>query len=201
MGRHHVLSLSRAVEAAKLNLPHALDGTTLPQSQSPACEKASAAKHEQYQLMLTIAAKQALDGKRQDTPQFSGAACSLFGTFSQDLTDLVEWLAKAYARKLQREGDRDDGCEAPRLTAQFRNRLNLRLQAAIARGTARMLLTAGLPARACRKYCGTNIPASRQGQTSGNVLAGRQTCRQVGSQSRTVSREERGMREKEYCTD
>ena len=154
-----------------------------PQSQSPACEKASADKHEQYRLMLTIAAKQALDGKRQDTPQFSGAACSLFGTFSQDLTDLVEWLAKAYARKLQREGPRDDGCESPRLTAQFRNRLNLRLQSAIARGTARMLLTAALPARACRKYCGTSTPSRQTDRhTSRELLASRQTDRQPVSQ-------------------
>ena len=54
-------------------------------------------------------------------------------------------MLACFARKLRREGERRDGYSKAYLTAQFRKKLRIGLQVAVAKGCAKMSLSAGLP--------------------------------------------------------
>ena len=104
--------------------------------------------------MVTIAKKQAIDGKRLSEPRFVAAAMSTAGEMGLETIQLPEWLTASYARMLGTQPKRDDGIGTKKLTAVFRNKLRNRLAIAVARGQARMCLNAGLPASSCRKNRG-----------------------------------------------
>ena len=111
-------------------------------------------KHNQYAPLVTIAKKQAIDGKRLSEPRFVAAAMSTAGEMGLETIQLQEWLTASYARMLGTQPKRDDGIGTKKLTAVFRNKLRNRLAIAVARGQARMCLSAGLPASSCRKNRG-----------------------------------------------
>lgn len=110
-----------------------------------AVQNATKRKHTLYAPLMTLAAKQAVDGRRQKAPKFFAAACSTLGEWGQDMFALQEWLVHAYALKLEEEGDQDDGSTIAKLTAAFRNSFRNCMYVAVASGVARQLLESGLP--------------------------------------------------------
>ena len=65
---------------------------------------------------------------------------------------LQEWLVARYRARVEREGDRDDGLSPATLAARFRNEFRGRMLTAMAKGQARMMMSAGLPSSSCKKY-------------------------------------------------
>merc|ERR1719273_2411245 len=96
--------------------------------------------------------KQALDGTRAKTPTFIAAVAATFGELGVETINLQEFLTNAYAKKLAKEGNRDDGFSIETLTAAYRNKFRNRIQVAIAKGIATMINTCGLPAAVCKKH-------------------------------------------------
>ena len=82
-----------------------------------AVQSATKRKHTLYAPLMTLASKQAVDGRRKKAPRFFAAACSTLGEWGQDVFALPEWLVHAYALKLEEEGDQDDGSSIAKLTA------------------------------------------------------------------------------------
>jgi len=109
-------------------------------------------KHSTYNPLLAIANHQATNGARAKSPTFIAAVVSTFGEFGLETIKLQEALTNAYARKLSREGNRQDGFSVQRLTAEYRNKFRNRLHIAVAKGIGRMINTCGLPVTLCRKY-------------------------------------------------
>ena len=93
-------------------------------------------KHDLYRPLVTIAAKQKQDGKRQARPTFLAAVVTTLGEYGQGMFKLQEFILKTYSRKLNMEGDRADGRTAKELTAEFRTRFRNATQVAVARGLA-----------------------------------------------------------------
>jgi hypothetical protein len=58
-------------------------------------------------------------------------------------TDLLEWIVFQFRGKCEREGPRADGCKVLDLVRDFRHRLRIGLQLAIAAGCGEMLHRAG----------------------------------------------------------
>ena len=79
-------------------------------------------KQTLYAPLVSIAAKQQQDGKRQHTPKFIAAAASTLGEIGPQLATLQEWLVAMYARNIASAGHRDDGMRIQTLTARYRNR-------------------------------------------------------------------------------
>lgn len=96
--------------------------------------------------MLAIAAKQLLDGKRQEAPIFLAVAATTHGELGPESIKAMETITKAFRERVERVGDRADGKKPAELVKSFRSRFRLALLCAIADGHARMLSTAGLPA-------------------------------------------------------
>ena len=112
----------------------------------------TAHKHSVHAKLVTIAAKQAADGKRPHPPKFFAATVSTYGEFGPDLLALQERLTAAYGRRLLREGPRDGGTQRQALTATFRNKFRFRVLIAVARGVAKMCNEVGLDKKSCKKY-------------------------------------------------
>jgi len=110
------------------------------------------AKHATYTPLMDIAKKQTMNGARTKKPIFMAVVLSTFGEFGLETVKLQEFLTSAYARKLAREGSRQDGLSTQTLTAQFRNKFRNRMQIAVAKGIGRMINTCGLPATMCKKH-------------------------------------------------
>ncbi len=118
-----------------------------------AVEKAAREKHEKYEPLLNAMRKQVTNRHREAVPKFFGAAMTTHGEFGDDTIRLVEWITRAYGRRISREADDEDGVSRTSKTALFRRQLRAALQAAVARGYARMLNECGLP-RASVHYVG-----------------------------------------------
>ena len=103
-------------------------------------------KHAVYAPLLAIAAKQLLDGKRQEAPIFLAVAATTHGELGPESIKAMETITKAFRERVERVGDRADGKKPAELVKSFRSRFRLALLCAIADGHARMLSTAGLPA-------------------------------------------------------
>jgi hypothetical protein len=112
---------------------------------SPSLLKREAEKNSKYSRLITVAQKQTKEKKRLQCPTFSSFIVSNFGDLSPAAIELQEWLVTAYAKKCEREGSRDDGCNAADMIRCFRQKFKLNVQLAIASGLGAMLLTAGQP--------------------------------------------------------
>lgn len=112
----------------------------------------TSAKHLTYAPLIEIARKQAYDQSRPTMPTFIAAVAATSGEVGIETVKLQEFLTMAYAKKLAREGDRDDGFSIKDLTADYRNRFRNRIQVAVAKGVGCMIMTCGLPIASCKKY-------------------------------------------------
>ena len=103
-------------------------------------------KHAVYAPLLSIAAKQQLDGKRPDNPIFLAVTATTHGELGSEAIKTIEIVTKIFRKRVEREGDRADGKKPTDLVNGFRARFRLALLCAVADGHAMMLTTAGLPA-------------------------------------------------------
>ena len=101
-------------------------------------EKMEKSKQATYNLLHSITLRQATAGLRTSEPKLFGAVVSTHGEFNNDMVGLQEWLTSKYAARINREGDRDDGC------GKFRNRVRADILRAVHVGHAAMILAAGL---------------------------------------------------------
>jgi hypothetical protein len=110
---------------------------------SPLLVERTSAKVEKYSRLIRVATKQAAEKKRRQAPSFSAFAVSDYGEFSPSALDLQEWLVNQFRAKVEQAGKRADGCKPVDLVRDFRQRLRLEVQLAIAAGCGEMLRKAG----------------------------------------------------------
>ena len=110
---------------------------------SPTLVERETAKNEKYSRLLFVAQKQAREKKRVQAPSFSTFAVSDYGEVAPVAGEVQEWLVNQFRVKCERAGDRADGCKTMDLTRDFRNRLRLGVQMAVAAGCGEMLCRAG----------------------------------------------------------
>jgi hypothetical protein len=141
------LEFKRVIEnvAAGMNPASRSEAKQKKRFEGRAVQCATKRKHTLYAPLMTLASKQAVDGRRKKAPRFFAAACSTLGEWGQDMFALQEWLVHAYALKLEEEGPQDDGSSIAKLTAAFRNSFRNCMYVAVASGVARQLLESGLP--------------------------------------------------------
>jgi hypothetical protein len=111
-------------------------------------------KMQTYAPLVRIATEQYEKGKREVLPVFHPFVLSTLGEEGPLAVSLREWIVMAYARKLEREGPRDDGRSIQHLTADFRSRMRCSLHIAVAKGLARQISSAGFPSTSCAKHTG-----------------------------------------------
>ena len=94
------------------------------------------------------------NGTRTSRPVFIAAAASHAGEVGPEVVSLIEKIVNAFKTNHLKECEvgRLDGKSIDQLTADFRNRFRTSIQFAIAKGTAKMFLRAGLPKSFCRKF-------------------------------------------------
>jgi hypothetical protein len=126
--------------ASSLSLPDPLRASENP---SPILVERTTAKFEKYSKLLQVAKKQAAEKKRKQAPTFCTFAVSDYGELAPAAADLVEWLTNQFRSKLENEGKRADGCKPLDLVRDFRHRLRIGIQLAIATGCGEMLCRAG----------------------------------------------------------
>ena len=107
-----------------------------------------------YAPLVRIATEQFEKGKREVLPVFHPFVLSTLGEEGPLAVSLREWIVMAYARKLEREGPRDDGRKVQHMTAEFRSRMRSSLHIAVAKGLARQISSAGFPNTSCAKHTG-----------------------------------------------
>ena len=112
---------------------------------SPLLMERTSAKVEKYSRLVRVAAKQAVEKKRRQAPSFAVFAVSDYGELSPSALDLQEWLVNQFRVQVEKAGKRADGCKSVDLVREFRQKLRLGVQLAIAAGCGEMLRKAGQP--------------------------------------------------------
>ena len=112
-------------------------GPTLLERESAKCAK--------YGRLVLVAAKQRMEGKRSSLPAFTPFVVSDFGEMSPAAVGLQEWLVDQYRHRTAKLGPRSDGCATEQLVRQFRHKLKIGIQLAIAAGMGNMVQAAGQP--------------------------------------------------------
>jgi hypothetical protein len=138
----------KAISARKLSthvaalhmLPDALQGDP-----SPTLVKRELEKIDKYSRLVLVAKKQVSEGKRNTLPKFTPFIFSDCGELAPMAYDLQEWIVEQYRRKCASGGHRADGCTVPDLVREFRHKLKVNLQIAVAAGLGAMIQAAGQP--------------------------------------------------------
>ena len=102
-------------------------------------------KDEKYSRLIWIAKKQAQQKKRRQAPQFSAFCVSDFGELSPSAITMLDWLVDKRRSLAEKSGARADGVKPLELVRQFKHRLRMGIQMAIAAGSGEMLHSAGQP--------------------------------------------------------
>ena len=124
--------------AANLSVPDPLRSDP-----SPLLLERTTAKNEKYARLLLVAQKQAREKKRAQAPVFLTFAVSDYGELAPVARELLDWIVNQYRIKLEREGNRPDGCKPLDLARIFRYRLRVGIQMALAAGCGEMICKAG----------------------------------------------------------
>ena len=90
-----------------------------------------------------IARKQFNEGKRRALPEFMPFALANNGELAPEALVLQEWIVEKFRLKRQAEGSRPDGFSVNQLVTQFRHKLKLSIQFALASGVGAMINMAG----------------------------------------------------------
>ena len=109
---------------------------------SPTLLERCATKLEKYSRLIHIAKKQVLEFKRAAVPAFTAFALSDYGEISPAAKDLLDWVTAAYRAKCTAEPS-TDGVPLMELVRNFKYRVRLSLQLALAAGCGEMLCKAG----------------------------------------------------------
>jgi hypothetical protein len=111
---------------------------------SPVMLQREIAKVHKYSRLVTVAKKQKADGTRTSIPTFAPFVVSNCGELAPRAYDVQEWIVTQYRLKCCKEGRRSDGCTTVELVRQFRHRLKIGVQTAVAAGLGTMVQFAGL---------------------------------------------------------
>jgi hypothetical protein len=115
-------------------------------------EQARSNKLGIYAPLMLVASKQQADGKRPHAPAFHPVALSTFGEVGPGATQVKEWLAKRYKRKLDAEGKRPDGAKTATLLNKFRADFSMMLAEAVAHRIGAMAIASGLPGSSTKAH-------------------------------------------------
>ena len=94
-----------------------------------------------------MAKKQTKEKKRRQVPVFSTFAMSDYGELAPAALELQEWLVSQFRAKCEATPKRDDGLKPLDLVRDYRFRLQLGVQLALAAGFGEMCYRAGKPWR------------------------------------------------------
>jgi hypothetical protein len=125
--------------ASSLAIPDPLKNDT----PSPTLLDRTKSKDEKYSRLVWVAKKQVKEKRRKQVPTFWTFAVSDYGEVSPAAQDLMDWIIFQYRGKCEREASRADGCKVLDLVRDFRHRLRVGVQMAIAAGCGEMLCRAG----------------------------------------------------------
>ena len=92
-----------------------------------------------------VARKQHAEGKRISIPKFTPFVISDCGELAPKAYELQEWLVEQYRLKCAKSGPRADGCLAADLVREYRHKLKISVQLAVAAGLGAMINAAGQP--------------------------------------------------------
>lgn len=110
---------------------------------SPIVLERAAAKVEKYARIIWIAKKQAQQKKRRQAPVFSAFCVSDFGELSPSAFNMLDWLVDKRRSLAEQAGPRADGVKPLEIVCQFKHRLRMDIQMAIAAGSGEMFRAAG----------------------------------------------------------
>jgi len=110
---------------------------------SPTLLDRTNAKIEKYSRLILVAKKQVKEKKRKHLPVFSAFALSDYGELAPAAVELQEWLVAQYRTKCEATPRRDDGLKPLDLVRDYRFRLQMGVQLALAAGFGEMCFQAG----------------------------------------------------------
>ena len=90
-----------------------------------------------------VAKKQHSEHKRNTVPKFIPFIVSDCGELAPLAYDLQEWIVEQFRQKCLREGPRSDGCRPSDRVREFRHKLKVGVQVAVAAGLGSMIQGAG----------------------------------------------------------
>lgn len=120
-------------------LPDALENEP-----SPTLTRREQEKVDKYSRLVFMAKQQKAQNKRISIPTFTPFVISDCGELSPMAFELQEWIVEQYRRKCAKVSPRADGCTVPDLVRQFRHKLRVDIQLALAAGLGAMINAAGL---------------------------------------------------------
>jgi hypothetical protein len=115
-------------------------------------ELARTTKLDDYGLLVLLAQKQAVDGKRAHAPTFTPLTVTTQGEHGPGATLTREWLAKRFRQHLDETAPRPDGSDTGVLVGRFRDDFNMMLRMAMIRRIGAMAAAAGLPGSSIRSH-------------------------------------------------
>jgi len=141
---------------------------------SPTLLERCATKNEKYCRLVQVARKQALEQKRQAVPTFHTFAISDYGELSPAAKEMIDWLVSCYWAKCSRES-RTDGTSTLSLVRDYRYRLRLCLQLALAAGCGEML---------CNRVGGKNVFFMVKHENEKCFFYGKKCCQKCSKMSK-----------------
>ena len=112
---------------------------------SPTLMERTTAKQEKYSRLLWIAKKQAQQKKRKQSPSFAAFSVSDYGELSPTAQELLDWLVDQYRHHYEHKDPRADGCKPLEMAREFKRKIKVAVQMAIAAGSGEMFHAAGQP--------------------------------------------------------
>ena len=117
----------------------------VPRHPNPSLVAREARKCDKYSRLISIASRQVFEHKRPKLPIFSPFAISSTGELGPGANLLQEWIVNQYHAKCAKAGLRPDGLTTKELVKDFRHRLKVETQLAVAIGNGNLICTADLP--------------------------------------------------------
>lgn len=112
---------------------------------SPVLLERTTIKNEKYSRLIWIAKKQAQQKKRKQAPTFHAFSVSDFGELSPSAFTMLDWLVDKRRSLAEQAGARADGLKPLEITREFKHKLRMGIQMAIAAGSGEMFHAAGQP--------------------------------------------------------
>ena len=143
--RHTMDKLASLKLACEVKVPN------LPMRPSPTLVARERIKIDKYSRLISVADKQFFDHERKTKPTFVPFAMSTAGELGPEAYSLQEWLVEKYRLQRKAEKNRPDGQTTRDLVLDFRRRLRMSLQFAMAAGMGQLIAEAGCAESAAKR--------------------------------------------------